>query len=176
MRSSRTPARNLIYESVPLGFRVEHDRQWFITSEARETITLRRVDRSDVVAQCTVTKLPPKSLGRQVPLEQFQKDVAYSLGKSFGQLVSSRQWTNAHGHHCFEVVVRGTVEEMPVEWHYYLVAPEAGHRISLAFTIEGSKVDRLAQTDRRLVETLQLITPPMPPAQTAARPAEQSAK
>jgi hypothetical protein len=175
-RATRTPVLNLIYESVPLGFRVAFDRQWFITSEGRETITLRRVDGSDVVAQCTVTRLPPKSLGRQVSLEQFQKDVAYSLGKSFGQLVSSRQWTNAAGHHCYEVVVRGEVEDLPVEWHYYLVAPEEGHRISLAFMIEGSMADRLQQTDRQLVELIQLILPTASAGETAARSAETTSK
>jgi hypothetical protein len=175
-RTARTPALNLIYESVPLGFRAVFDRQWFITSEGRETITLRRVDRSDVVAQCTVTRLAPKSLGRQVSLEQFQKDVAYSLGKSFGQLVSSRQWTNAAGHHCYEVVVRGEVEDLPVEWHFYLVAPEQGHRVSLAFMIEGSLSDRLKQTDRQLVEAVELILPSTAAVDTAARAADSTTK
>ncbi|MEX0641229.1 MAG: hypothetical protein WD468_00930 [Pirellulales bacterium] len=175
-RAGRTSPLNLVYKSAPLGFRAAYDRQWYITSEGRETITMRRVDGSDVVAQCTVTKLPSKSLGRQVPLDQFQKDVAYSLGKSFGQLVSSRQWTNAAGHHCFEVVVRGTVEELPVEWHYFLVAPDSGHRISLAFMMEGSIADRLNQADRRLVEAVELIQPPTQPAETAAQPAETTTK
>ncbi len=175
-RAARTPALNLLYNSASLGFRAPYDRQWFITSEGRETITLRRVDRSDVVAQCTVTRLPPKSLGRQVPLDQFQKDVIYSLGKSFGQLVSSRQWTNAAGHHCFEVVARGAVEDQPVEWHYYLVAPDSGHRISLAFMIEGSMAPRLNQADRRFVEAIELIPSPAQSDQTAARPAETATK
>jgi hypothetical protein len=175
-RSHGVRSLNLVYESVPLGFRAVFDRQWFITSEGRETITLRRVDRSDVVAQCTVTRLPPKSLGRQVPLAQFQKDVSYSLGKSFGQLLSSRQWTNAAGHHCYEVVVRGEIEELPVEWHYYLVAPEQGHRVSLAFMIEGPTADRLQQADRQLVEAIELILPSTPAAETAAQPADSTTK
>jgi hypothetical protein len=176
VRTDQPDARNLLYHSAPLGFQVEHDRQWFVTSEARETVTMRRVDRSDVVVHCTLTSLPPKSEGRQIPLEQFQRDVAYSLGKGFGQIVSSREWANSHGHRSFEVVVRGTVEEMPVEWHYYLVAPESGHRVSLVFTIEGSKVERVGQADRRLVQALQLIPPQTPTAQTAARSAEKVAK
>jgi hypothetical protein len=171
-KRAHSPKLNLVYQSVPLGFRAPYDRQWFITGEGRETLTLRRVDGSDLVAQCTITKLPPKSLGRQVPLEQFQKDVAYSLGKSFGQFVSSRQWTNAAGHHCYEVVARGTVEALPVEWHYFLVAPDSGHRVSLAFMMEGPMVARLNQADRQFVEAIELIQSPPKSEQTALRPAE----
>lgn len=175
-RSATNAPLNLVYESVPLGFRAAYDRQWFITSEGRETMTLRRVDHSDVVTQCTITKLPAKSLGRQVPLEQFQKDTVYSLGKSFDQLVSSRQWTNAAGNHCFEVVARGAVDDVPVEWHYYLVAPQSGHRVSLAFMTELSMADRLQQADRRLVESIELIEPPVAPADTASRPTAAATK
>ena len=108
------------------GYRILHDRQWFITSHERETTTMRRVEQGDIVAQCTITSLPPKSAEHQTTLEEFEKDIRYSLKESFGQLVSSRNFTNAFRHHCYEVVVRGKAEEIPVEWHYYLVAPESG--------------------------------------------------
>ena len=119
-------------------------------------------------------QLPSKSAGRQTSLEQFQKDVTYSLGKSFGELVSSRQWQNAAGLYCYEVVVRGLVEELPVEWHYYLLAPESGPRVSVAVTIEKPMLDRVANADRELVESLQLF-PAMPAGQNgrAAHGAER---
>ena len=173
--AERTPTGDVLYEAAPLGFRIRHDRQWFVTGEQRESVMLRRVDRGDLVAQCTLTALPPKSAGRQVTLEQFQKDVTFSLGKSFGELVSSRQWQNAAGHYCFELVARGLVEEVPVEWHYYLVAPESGHRVSAAVTIEKPMVERVAGADRELVESLELF-PRMPAAQTAAQPKDQAVK
>ncbi len=171
----RTPSHDLSFESPALGFRLMHDRQWYVTAEARESVTLRRVDNGNLAAQCTITQLPSKSAGRQTSLEEFQKDVAYSLGKSFGELVSSRQWQNAAGLYCYEVVVRGLVEELPVEWHYYLVAPESGPRVSVAVTIEKPMVDRVANADRDLVESLKLF-PAMPPAKTAAQPTGQSVK
>ena len=98
---------DLVLESPAMGFRIQHDRNWFVTSKQRENITLRRVNGSDSVAQCTLTMLPPKSAGRQTTLEQFQKDIVYSLGQRFGELVSTRQWQNAHGHYCYEVVRAG---------------------------------------------------------------------
>jgi hypothetical protein len=164
--AARTPLRDLLFESPTLGFRIKHDRQWYVTAERREAVTFRRVDGSDLIAQCTLTILPPKSAGRQTSLDQFQKDIVFSLGKNFGELVSSRQWQNAAGLYCYVVVARGIVEELPVEWHYYLAAPESGSRVSFAVTIEKPMLDRIAGADRELVESLQLF-PAMPPAQTA---------
>jgi hypothetical protein len=171
----RAPSQNVLYEAAPLGFRVRYDRQWYVTSEQRESVTLRRVDRGDLVAQCTLTALPPKSAGRQVSLEQFQKDVTYSLGKNFGELVSSRQWQNSAGHYCFELVARGLVEEVPVEWHYFLVAPDSGPRVSAAVTIEKPMVERVANFDRELIESLELF-PRMPAVRTAARAPTETAE
>ena len=128
---------------------MKHDRQWYVTAEGREAVTFRRVDGGDLVAQCTLTALPPKSAGRQTSLEQFQKDITFSLGKNFGELVSSRQWQNAAGLYCYEVVARGLVEELPVEWHYYLLAPESGNRVSAAVTIEKPMLERVGERRSR---------------------------
>ncbi len=171
----RTPARDLSFEAPTLGFRVKLDRQWYVTAEGRESVTLRRVDNGDLAAQCTITLLPSKSEGRQTSLEQFQKDITYSLGKNFGELVSAKQWQNAAGLYCYAVVVRGLVEELPVEWHYYLVAPESGGRVSVVATIEKPMLDRVANADLDLVESLQLF-PAMPPAKTAAQPTVKTVK
>jgi hypothetical protein len=172
---TRALQSDLSFESPTLGFRVKHDRQWYMTAEGRESITFRRVDNGDLAAQCTVTQLPPKSEGRQTTLSEFQKDITFALGKNFGELVSSQQWQNAAGLYCYEVVVRGLVEEMPVEWHYYLVAPPSGSRMSVVATIEKPMVDRVAKADRDLVESLQLF-PAMPATKVASQPASSAAK
>jgi hypothetical protein len=169
-RQAHAPTRDLSFESPTVGLRVKHDRQWYVTVEGREAVTFRRVDNGDLAAQCTLTQLPPKSEGRQTSLEQFQKDVTYSLGKSFGELVSSRQWQNAAGLYCYEVIARGLVEELPVEWHYYLVAPTSGARVSVIVTIEKPMLERVGHADRDLVDSLQLF-PATPGAKTAAGPA-----
>jgi hypothetical protein len=175
LRPIRPLPRDLVYESLPMGFRIHVDRNWFVTAKGRESVTLRRLDGSDLVAQCTLTMLAPKSAGRQTTLEQFQKDVTYSLGKGFGELVSTRQWQNSHDHYCYEVVARGHVDAVAVEWHYYLVAREAGHRISVAVTIEAPMVERVADIDRQLVQRLELF-PPLPTAQTAEKPSDTSVR
>ena len=147
----------LVYEAERQGFRMLHDRQWFVTSEDRESVTLRRLDDGDLVAHCTIKRLTPKSADRQVTLKQFQKDVQFSLGDSFEHFASSAEWTNPAGYLCFRVVARGKVEEVPVEWHNYLVASESGPRASVAFTMEGPDAERLGDADRQLVDALELL-------------------
>lgn len=156
------------------GFRILHDRHWFITSAERESTSLRRVAGGDVVAQCTISTLPARSAGRQVTLEQFERDIRYALKEDFGELVSSRQWTNAFHHHCLDVVVRGTAEGVPVEWHYYLVAPETGSRVSVVVTIDGHMVERLGAADRQLVNAIQLVPESSRVARQPAEPVERS--
>jgi hypothetical protein len=175
IRPKQAASRNLVFESPAMGFRIHYDRNWFVTAKQRESITLRRMDGSDLAAQCTLTMLAPKSAERQTTLEQFQKDIVYSLGKGFGELVSARQWQNSHGHYCYEVVARGHVDDVPVEWHYYLVAREAGNRISAAVTIEAPMIERVADIDRQLIHCLELF-PPLPAAQTAEKPSEISVR
>jgi hypothetical protein len=147
----------LQFDGAQQGFRLLHDRKWFVTNKERETTTLRRVEQDNVVAQCTIASLPTKSAGHQTTLDEFIQDIRVTLKDNFGQLVSSRQWTNSHGHHCLEAVVRGKADDVPVEWHYYMVAPESGNRVSVAFTIDGEMVDRLAGADRSLVNALELV-------------------
>ena len=183
------PPDDLVYEAPVQGFRFRHDDGWFVTGEERETVTLGRVDRTGLVAQCSITRLPPKAADRPTTLEEFQQDITRSLGASFGQLVSSRQWDTGQGLHAMEVIVHGKVEQIPVEWHYYLLTTDDGQqRATLAVTIEGEQVKRLANADKKLIESLELMQaarpataptaapqptevpqPPAPPAKTARR-------
>lgn len=170
--AGESPPDDLVYQAPQQGFRIRHDDRWFVTGEERETVTLGRVDRTGLVAQASITLLPPKSADNQTTLEEFQQDITRSLGKLYGQLISSRQWTTSRGLHAIEAVVEGKVEDIPVEWHYYLIAsPEGGHRVTVAVTIEGEQVKRLGDADRKLVDSLELT----PIEHSMVKPAAPSA-
>jgi hypothetical protein len=72
------------------------------------------------------------------------------------------------------------VDEVPVEWHYYLGAPESGDRVSAAVTLEKPMLERLGQADAQLFQSVELF-PRMPAIQTVRfrsnkRPAAETAK
>lgn len=148
-------------------FRFQYDRRWYLTEDEPKLAVLRLVDRGELVAQCNISALP--KLEKAVPLAEFQRDVERTLGKNFGKFVAAGQTINEAGYALFRVVVHGEVGGLPIEWIYYLVQDRAGHRVSLAFTLEQSLTDRFAATDRAIVSALALTDPPAP---TAAKPVE----
>jgi hypothetical protein len=164
---SRRAANDVLLEVPAMGLRLVHDRDWFLTAQNRQAITLRRLAAGEVVGQVTLTSLPPKSPA-QTSLEQFQSDVVRSLGQNFGEMVAARQWLTPRRYYTYGVVARGSVQEVPIEWHYYLVAQDTGHRISAATTVEGAKAAQLGQADRQLVESLELFPPVVNGTQASA--------
>ena len=154
-------------QSAQAGFQLTHDRNWYVTEASRDLIILRRVDRGELLAQANISPLTSKSSDRQTNLAQFQKDIRFALNDRFGAFVNASQWLNRAGHQVYRVVARGAIEELPIEWRYYLVSAAGGHRVALAFTVEVPLADRLGDEDRRLVESAELFAP-QPDAQTAA--------
>jgi hypothetical protein len=148
-------------------FRFQYDRRWYVTEDDPKLTVLRMLDRGELVAQCNISALP--KLEKSIPLAEFQRDVERSLGQNFGKFVAAGQTINEAGYAVFRVVVHGDVGGMPIEWIYYLVQDRAGHRVSLAFTLEQSLQDRFAGTDRAIVAALALTEPPAP---TAAKPVQ----
>jgi hypothetical protein len=171
---SRDHLEMLQLDKPEQGFRIVHDRQWFITNSERESTSLRRVTDGDVIANCTISALPARSAGRQITLAEFERDIRYALKDNFGELVSSRQWSNAFHLNCLDVVVRGSAEGVPVEWHYYLVAPESGERVSVVVSIDGHMAQRLGAADRQLVNAIQLVPKTSRVARQPAESVERS--
>jgi hypothetical protein len=139
------------------GYRLTYDRTWYVTSAQRDLVVLRQLDRGELVAQCHLSPLARKAPGRHVTLEQFQKDIRYALNDRFGEFVQASEWTGQRGQRVFRVVARGTVQQLPIQWRYYLVAQESGSRMALAFTVEEALAKRLGDTDRELVQSIELL-------------------
>jgi hypothetical protein len=150
----------LLFEDKEAGLRFLSDRQWYITSEESERMVLRRVDGGEFIAQCNVIVRPERQEGRQATLAEFERDIRFSLGERFDSLVSTDQWTNEAGLLCYRMVVHGHVDDLPVEWRYYLAAPSAGKSVALAVSVEPRFTEQLGDADRALVETMELFSPP----------------
>jgi hypothetical protein len=153
---------------VPQGgqFRFDYDRRWYVTGDDPKLAVLRMIDHGELLAQCNLSALP--KLKKPITLAEFQRDVERSLGNNFGRFTSAGQRVNEAGYAEFRVVVQGKISELPIEWIYYLVQDRQGRRVSLAFSLQQSVSQRFAEADRRVVDALELTTPPTP---TAAKPA-----
>jgi hypothetical protein len=148
--------------SESAGFQLHHDRRWQAMVEQHDVTILRLIDRGDLIAQCNLSPLPSQSKEEQLTLEAFQDDVKRTLGKSFGQIAEASEETTSGGIRLMRVVVSGSAGELPIQWMYYHLADEHGHRAALVFTIEATLVERFAQIDRELVTGFHFLADKQP--------------
>jgi hypothetical protein len=170
----RTSGQTLIdLTSEVGGFQLVHDRRWQVMAEQHDLTILRLIDRGDLIAQCNVSRLPALPKGEQLSLDGFQEDVKRTLGKSFGQLVEGSEEANDAGIRVLRVVASGTTNELPIQWMYYHLSDDQGHRTALVFTIESNLLDRFAKIDRELIAGFRFLPDKQPTLAPAAKTAEQ---
>ncbi|MBX9788953.1 MAG: hypothetical protein K2Y37_08545 [Pirellulales bacterium] len=173
-RDPLTPADlQLSYESPTGQYRLNYDRRWHVISEQPNMLVLRLLDRGGMLAQCNVST---KTLGKQdaaPALTGFQEEIKKALGNSFGQFVRAGQHGDDPKRQVLWVVAQGQADELPIEWHYFLVANTTGQQVVLAFTLQPDEVEALNKADVALVRGLEFL----PPAtDTAATPTELRAR
>lgn len=158
---SKPLANTLLCESTQNGYQFHYDPSWYVTAEQRDLMSLRLQQGGNLTAHCNVTTLPARSKGRETTLEEFERDVRESLSDKLETVSASTQWTTAQGHECLGVVGQGQVEDVPIEWRYYLVASPGLPRVSLAVTVEQSMIKQFNDADRQIIESLELIQKPV---------------
>ena len=82
-----------------------------------------------------------------------------ALGKSFGEFVEAGQSVNDAKHRVFRVVVHGKSSDIPIRWIYYHVADEQGRQAAFTFTVEQSLLERFADADKPVVDSLRFAEP-----------------
>jgi len=154
--SAPDPAlERLVWKSPSNEYQVQYERRWNIMSDDAKMMAMRLVDRGDLVAQCNLATMPPIEPGAQPSPARFQADIKKALGQQFGQFVSAKQTTTPRGYLLYRVVADGKVSELPIRWHYYLLADRSGRQVVFAFTVEPDLVEVLGESDRALVEGLE---------------------
>jgi hypothetical protein len=141
-------------------FCLHHGRDWHLMTDAGELLALRYLDRGELVAQCNVSSLADVEPGKQPSLATFQHDLERSLGKNFERFVEASDATNSLGHRIYRIIAEGRVSDLPIQWHYYLIADREGHLAVFAFTVEADLVARLGDADERLVATIEFAPAP----------------
>ena len=160
-RDLEQPVENTLrYEAAKKGYRFLHDPIWYVTAEQSDLVSLRSLQGSNPTAHCNITTLPARSAGRETTLEVFEKDVRETLGDNLKTVSAATEWDTPQGNHCLGVIGQGKVDEVPIEWRYYLIAAPNKPRVSLAFTIEQSQLETFNDADRQLVDTLELLESP----------------
>jgi hypothetical protein len=152
----RPETRQLAYESSAGHYRFVYDRTWHVMNDTAEALAMRLVDRGELVAQCNVTRLAPAADGKIPTLATFQEDIQKALGKNFGRFLSAAESSNDHGYTVYRATIEGEVEDLPIQWIYYLVADERGRQAVFAFTLESKLVERFEGADSPIINSVEL--------------------
>jgi len=148
----------LRYESPESRWQITYDRRWYLNSNDRDNALLKLVCEGAMTAQCNIASLARRDADKLVSLEDFQNDVRQASGKDFGEFVEAKQSVDSAGHRVLRVVVNGVVRaksaEAPIRWIYYHVADRQGRQVALTFTVEQEGLERFAEADRAMVDSL----------------------
>lgn len=151
-------------------YRLDYERRWHVMTDANEVLSLRLVDRGELVAQCNVRHVAIPDPSRRPTLTQFQADVRRSLDKSFGEFIGVSESENSIGQTIYRAEAAGLVEEITIHWIYYLVLDPSGRQVVYAFTVEQPLLERFDGADQALISTTRFVDPNT----TAEQPAEST--
>ena len=141
----------LLCQPADAAWQLTHDRCWFLVESHRDLAVLRMMAHGTDVAQCNVSSLPTVAAERLPTLEQFQDEVRHALGKNFGQFVEAAQFPSETNYRVYRVVVKGEVSDVPIQWHYYLVADRTAGKSPWCSPSRSRTVDAFDKAGERLV-------------------------
>jgi hypothetical protein len=148
----------LRYESPRDRWNVTYDRRWYLNSNDRQNALFKLIREGTLTGHCNIASLPKRDRSQLISLEDYQSDVRKALDKDFGEFVDAKQFGNAAGYRVLRVVANGVAHdkanEVPIQWIYYHVADEQGRQVVLTFTVEQERLDRFAEADRAIVDSL----------------------
>ena len=149
----------LAYESPAGGWRLLHDRRWFLVQDQKELAVLKLIDKGELLAQCHIASLPNAVPGKTVTLEEFQEDVRKALGEKVKTLQEASQRSNDFGYQVQRVLAEGVEQDIPIRWLYYLLADKRGRQVVFIFAIESRLLPRFAGADEALLAGVRLTDP-----------------
>jgi hypothetical protein len=156
-RQQATGGPDRLWYHDPTGhFELVHDARWRAVEQGSGTLVLRLVDRGALLAQCSITALPPVAAADRPTIEEVQRDISRSLEGQFERFEEAAADTREDGLLVIRVVSVGSVGELPFYWVHAVLADEAGQRASVAFMMESSIVERFGSADLDLLAGLRL--------------------
>ncbi len=169
------PKQRLAYIAPGGVFQFGYDRRWNVMHESAELLSLRLVDKGELVAQCNISPLKPVAPEAVQTLEQFKASVQKALGDKRQKFTAEKESQTTAGHRLIRLEAIGAVDSLEVEWHYFLVADDRGHQVAAGVTLERSLRERLGNLDGQMMESLIWNVPSDTPGQTP-QPAVEAAQ
>lgn len=140
------------------GISVVYDPRWRVTFESPESAVFRLIDDGEFIAQGRAVVMPRVKAGSKSTIKQFQDDVQKTLGDRFAEFASASEQTTSSDAHLLECTAVGTIDELSIQWMYFLATGRDGRRLALTFTAQPDAIERIAGADREMAESARFLT------------------
>lgn len=159
---STAEIRQLAFSSPSRGCRFRHADDWYVTAVQPDLMSLRLLYEGELLAHCNIRTLPVKITADQqsISLPEFEADIRRTLGEKLREISSATEWETPAGNLCLGVFADGEIDDVPIQWRYYLISQPGKPQISVSVTVERSQLGAFADADRILVDSLELLEKP----------------
>ncbi|HZW29538.1 MAG TPA: hypothetical protein VFF52_02460 [Isosphaeraceae bacterium] len=132
-----------------------HDRHWHAFWDDPKRIVLKRLEGSQVVAQCNIAVGPAAGKGRHQDPAQFRDDIRRALRHRFVQFLGAGEVDgDPAGGFRYKVGVQGREGDLGIVWYYYLVASPAGDQLLVTFTLSEESARGFGDQDAEMIGSL----------------------
>ena len=167
-----TPPRGaemLTFDAAPWKVQLLHERRWHlfqaVLEGASQVVIFRLMENGSLICQCNVAHIPAAAPGQHASLEQFESDIKTSLGQRFKAMQPYEKIPADNGQTIYRFIAEGQntlasgkeAIEVPMQWHYYLLAAPNGQQLSFVFAIEPKLVEQLAERDLEMVKSVRFV-------------------
>ncbi len=134
------------------GFSFNYDRRWHVMDESPGQISLRMVDRGDLIAQAKISLI--QSSAGAIAATDFRRQITQALGDKAKEVTSQGSLKTKAGQRVSGLTATGIVSGLPIQWRYYLIGEKAGQQVAIVITLEPELATKLGGADRGMVESL----------------------
>lgn len=143
-------------------FEMVYDPQWRVIISDPDAVVLRYIRQGNLLAQCSILRLPKRPADRPLQLNQFKEEIAKMVAESQARIVGGDVVTTRSGLTAIRVAVAGQQDGLGVQWRYYHLSNPDGRCIALVFTAEDEAAAAFGNADQQLLESVRF--PALPPA------------
>lgn len=146
---------HLLYKDLKGRFTLTCARDWQMSCQTPEHLTLRCLDRGDFICQATVTPWESAEPGKHLTPEEFKQAMDNTPGWETAQVLEDGVLASQEGLWIYRIFALGKLDDIEVLQNCYLVAGPNGEQVVLVFTMRKAQAERLGRRDQAMVEGIQ---------------------
>lgn len=145
-------ALTLVYQSDARGrYDVALTREWRMVAQTENHLVFRLLERGDLIAQVALTAWSKAEPGKHLSPDEFKQALAEAPGWVLEEILEASEVPADNNRWMYRISARGTMEDVKVVQHFYLIAAPTGEQVVATFTMKPNQVAKLGTRDLTLL-------------------------